>query len=95
MTKFLFPFVLATITGSDHRDYAIPDITKSALVVNLPPNVVNLPPNVVNLPPNVVNLPPTSVNMPPPDYNALYAAADIVNVHGGSVASLQGGFLYI
>ncbi|XP_035829229.1 discoidin domain-containing receptor 2, partial [Aplysia californica] len=62
--------------GGEHRDYAVPDITKSALVVNLPPR--GSAPNKLSLMDK------------PPNYDALYAAADIVNVHGGSVPSMQG-----
>ncbi|XP_059166256.1 discoidin domain-containing receptor 2-like isoform X2 [Physella acuta] len=61
---------------SEPRDYAVPDITKSALVVNLPPRAT-APKQL-------------AIMDKPPNYDALYAAADIVNVHGGSVPSMQG-----
>ncbi|KAK0063350.1 discoidin domain-containing receptor 2 [Biomphalaria pfeifferi] len=62
---------------SEPRDYAVPDITKSALVVNLPPRVATAPKQL-------------ALMDKPPNYDALYAAADIVNVHGGSVTNMQG-----
>lgn len=65
----------------DSRDYAVPDITKSALVVNLPPR----PPR----PPMLLPAMNGSLDKPP-NYDALYAAADIVNVHGPNIPSLQG-----
>lgn len=55
---------------SEHRDYAVPDITKSALVVALPPRA---PPSQLPL-----------LSEKPPNYDALYAAADIVHVHGAA-----------
>ncbi|CAG5136400.1 unnamed protein product, partial [Candidula unifasciata] len=61
---------------SEVRDYAVPDITKSALVVDLPPRVSS---------PNQI-----TGGDKPPNYDALYAAADIVNVHGTSIPSMQG-----
>lgn len=64
------------VSGAEPRDYAVPDITKSALVVNLPPRISA---------PNQL-----AIMDKPPNYDALYAAADIVNVHGGSVPSMQG-----
>jgi hypothetical protein len=64
------------LSGSETRDYAVPDITKSALVVNLPPRVPT---------PNQLAL----VDKPP-NYDVLYAAADIVNLHGRSIPSMQG-----
>ncbi|XP_041368248.1 discoidin domain-containing receptor 2-like isoform X2 [Gigantopelta aegis] len=70
-----------TIQGS--RDYAVPDVTKSALVVNLPPRPARPP---MSLPAVQVG----SVLDKPPNYDALYAAADIVNVHGANVPSMQG-----
>ena len=57
-------------SGGDQQDYAIPDITKSALVVNLPPRSSNKKHSLIDKPPN---------------YDALYAAADIVNAHGDSM----------
>lgn len=57
------------------RDYAVPDVTKSALVVNLPPR----PPRSTN-----------PLDKPPPNYDALYAAADIVNAPASNIPSLQG-----
>ena len=65
------------------RDYAVPDVTKSALVVNLPPRAARPP---MSLPAVQVG----GVLDKPPNYDALYAAADIVNVHGANVPSLQG-----
>ncbi|KAH9500701.1 Epithelial discoidin domain-containing receptor 1 [Bulinus truncatus] len=62
---------------SEPRDYAVPDITKSALVVNLPPRAATAPKQL-------------ALMDKPPNYDALYAAADIVNVHGGSVTNMQG-----
>ena len=49
---------------TDCRDYAVPDVTKSALKVALPPV---LPPQVPRL------------DLAPPTYDALYAAADVVS----------------
>ncbi|RUS76412.1 hypothetical protein EGW08_015822, partial [Elysia chlorotica] len=61
----------------DHRDYAVPDITKSALVVALPPRA---PPSQLPL-----------LAEKPPNYDALYAAADIVHVHGAASGGLGHG----
>lgn len=58
------------------RDYAVPDVTKSALVVNLPPRPPRGTANVLD--------------KPPPNYDALYAAADIVNAPASNIPSLQG-----
>lgn len=58
------------------RDYAVPDVTKSALVVNLPPR----PPRGAS----------GALDKPPPNYDALYAAADIVNAPASNIPSLQG-----
>ena len=59
------------LTGpAEHRDYAVPDITKSALVVALPPRA---PASQLPL-----------LAEKPPNYDALYAAADIVTVHGAA-----------
>ena len=58
------------------RDYAVPDVTKSALVVNLPPR----PPRGAT----------NALDKPPPNYDALYAAADIVNAPASNIPSLQG-----
>ncbi|KAK3781338.1 hypothetical protein RRG08_018964 [Elysia crispata] len=55
---------------AEHRDYAVPDITKSALVVALPPRA---PASQLPL-----------LAEKPPNYDALYAAADIVTVHGAA-----------
>ncbi|XP_055955868.1 discoidin domain-containing receptor 2 isoform X2 [Patella vulgata] len=64
--------------SNESQDYAVPDITKSALIVNLPPR----PPQ------SLPNVEPVMMNGPPPNYDALYAAADVVNVQ--NVSSLQG-----
>ncbi|XP_046560812.1 discoidin domain-containing receptor 2-like [Haliotis rubra] len=75
------PELPASPESGDSRDYAVPDITKSALVVNLPPR----PPR----PPMLLPAMNGSLDKPP-NYDALYAAADIVNVHGPNIPSLQG-----
>lgn len=66
-----------SIQGAEMRDYAVPDVTKSALVVNLPPR----PPR---------NGSAGILDKPPPNYDALYAAADIVNAPASNIPSLQG-----
>ncbi|KAK7504484.1 hypothetical protein BaRGS_00004350, partial [Batillaria attramentaria] len=67
----------AVVDGAEMRDYAVPDVTKSALVVNLPPR----PPR---------NGSASILDKPPPNYDALYAAADIVNAPASNIPSLQG-----
>lgn len=66
---------------SDSRDYAVPDVTKSSLTVSLPPR----PPR----PPKGTPIMGNTLDKPP-NYEALYAAADIVNVHVPNIPSLQG-----
>lgn len=65
----------------DSRDYAVPDVTKSSLTVSLPPR----PPR----PPKGTPIMGNTLDKPP-NYEALYAAADIVNVHVPNIPSLQG-----
>ncbi|PVD21718.1 hypothetical protein C0Q70_17518 [Pomacea canaliculata] len=73
---FFFPSLfLPSSSWAGMRDYAVPDVTKSALVVNLPPR----PPRSTN-----------PLDKPPPNYDALYAAADIVNAPASNIPSLQG-----
>ncbi|XP_052828814.1 discoidin domain-containing receptor 2 isoform X2 [Octopus bimaculoides] len=66
---------------NDSRDYAVPDVTKSSLTVSLPPR----PPR----PPKGTPIMGNTLDKPP-NYEALYAAADIVNVHVPNIPSLQG-----
>ncbi|KAL3871566.1 hypothetical protein ACJMK2_039557 [Sinanodonta woodiana] len=67
---------------TDSRDYAIPDVTKSALVVALPPlrSALHTPvrPNGTN----ALDKPPT--------YDALYAASDVLSTQVPNIPSLQG-----
>ncbi|CAE1141701.1 DDR2 [Acanthosepion pharaonis] len=75
---------LSDLRGSctnDSRDYAVPDVTKSSLTVSLPPR----PPR----PPKGTPIMGNTLDKPP-NYEALYAAADIVNVHVPNIPSLQG-----
>ena len=74
-------FIVCVIT--DSRDYAVPDVTKSALVVALPPIYPPQPPirGQSSL--------KSSVDTPPPTYDALYAAADVINAQGLNIPSLQ------
>ena len=67
----------------DSRDYAVPDVTKSALVVALPPIYPPQPP--VRVQSNLIG----AVDTPPPSYDALYAAADVINAQGLNIPSLQ------
>ncbi|XP_060568273.1 discoidin domain-containing receptor 2-like isoform X2 [Ruditapes philippinarum] len=67
---------------NDSRDYAVPDVTKSALKVALPPIYPPQPPVRVQ--------PLNQLDLPPPTYDALYAAADIVNSQGLNIPNLQG-----
>lgn len=71
------------------RDYAVPDVTKSALVVALPPQPPQ-PPNRGTL--NPAQSQPLMMNSldKPPTYDALYAAADVINVQVPNIPSLQG-----
>ncbi|XP_064615973.1 discoidin domain-containing receptor 2-like isoform X2 [Liolophura sinensis] len=69
------------------RDYAVPDVTKSSLVVALPPS---RPPRPIK-PPPVTTPNMTNTLEKPISYDALYAAADIINVHSGpNMSNLQG-----
>ncbi|WAR31293.1 DDRA-like protein [Mya arenaria] len=67
----------------DCRDYAVPDVTKSALKVALPPVY---PPQVPTLRGATLN----QLDLAPPTYDALYAAADVVNHQGLNIPNLQG-----
>ncbi|XP_053381060.1 discoidin domain-containing receptor 2-like isoform X2 [Mercenaria mercenaria] len=67
---------------NDSRDYAVPDVTKSALKVALPPIYPPQPPVRVQ--------PLNQLDLPPPTYDALYAAADVVNSQGLNIPNLQG-----
>ncbi|CAC5363993.1 DDR2 [Mytilus coruscus] len=71
------------------RDYAIPDVTKSALVVALPPQPPQPP---LRGTPNPTQGQPILINSldKPPTYDALYAAADVINVQVPNIPSLQG-----
>ena len=66
----------------DMRDYAVPDVTKSALVVSLPPIYPPQPPirgqGLMN-----------PLDLAPPTYDALYAAADVVSSHALNIPNLQ------
>ncbi|XP_052789202.1 discoidin domain-containing receptor 2-like isoform X2 [Mya arenaria] len=68
---------------NDCRDYAVPDVTKSALKVALPPVY---PPQVPTLRGATLN----QLDLAPPTYDALYAAADVVNHQGLNIPNLQG-----
>jgi discoidin domain receptor family protein 2 len=72
----------------DSRDYAVPDVTKSSLVVALPPTPRATPTPVppVRVPSNALDKPPT--------YDALYAAADIVNVVVPNIQGVSGNNVY-
>ncbi|KAL5012628.1 hypothetical protein ScPMuIL_011179 [Solemya velum] len=78
------PDVPPTPYSTDSRDYAVPDVTKSSLIVALPPQRVPAPPVRAGstLSTNTIDKPPT--------YDALYAAADVVNVQVPNIPSLQG-----
>ena len=68
---------------ADSRDYAVPDVTKSALVVALPPIYPPQPP--LRGQSSLTG----AVDIPPPTYDALYAAADVINAQGLNIPSLQ------
>ncbi|XP_048779029.2 discoidin domain-containing receptor 2-like isoform X2 [Ostrea edulis] len=71
------------------RDYAVPDVTKSALVVALPPHTqtpIRVSPANNGTPIMMTN----SLSEKPPTYDALYAAADIVHVNVPNIPNLQG-----
>ncbi|XP_052259022.1 discoidin domain-containing receptor 2-like isoform X2 [Dreissena polymorpha] len=70
-------------TCNDSRDYAVPDVTKSALKVALPPIY---PPQVPKLRGMVLN----QLDLTPPNYDALYAAADVVHQQSLNIPNLQG-----
>lgn len=71
------------------RDYAVPDVTKSALVVALPPQPPQPPLRSTPVPSQGT---PMLINAldKPPTYDALYAAADVINVQVPNIPSLQG-----
>ena len=81
-----FPFLYIF---TDSRDYAVPDVTKSALVVALPPIYPPQPP--VRGQASILG----AVDTPPPTYDALYAAADVINAQGLNIPSLQVGHILI
>jgi len=71
------------------RDYAVPDVTKSALIVALPPHTqtpIRVSP-ANNGTPIMIN---NCLSEKPPTYDALYAAADIVHVNVPNIPNLQG-----
>ncbi|XP_062610234.1 discoidin domain-containing receptor 2-like isoform X3 [Saccostrea cucullata] len=71
------------------RDYAVPDVTKSALIVALPPHTqtpIRVSPANNGTPIMMTN----SLSEKPPTYDALYAAADIVHVNVPNIPNLQG-----
>lgn len=71
------------------RDYAVPDVTKSALIVALPPHTqtpIRVSP-ANNGTPIMMN---NCLSEKPPTYDALYAAADIVHVNVPNIPNLQG-----
>ena len=73
----------------DSRDYAVPDVTKSALIVALPPHTqtpIRVSP-ANNGTPIMIN---NCLSEKPPTYDALYAAADIVHVNVPNIPNLQG-----
>ncbi|KAJ8300153.1 hypothetical protein KUTeg_021672 [Tegillarca granosa] len=74
-------------SNSSPRDYAVPDVTKSALIVALPPQ----PPTRVT-PTSKQSTPGVMMNSldKPPTYDALYAAADVINVQVPNIPSFQG-----
>ena len=75
------------------RDYAVPDVTKSALVVNLPPRPPRGGASGTGTGTGNGTTGTTGTNgldKPPPNYDALYAAADIVNAPASNIPSLQG-----
>ncbi|XP_053381062.1 discoidin domain-containing receptor 2-like isoform X2 [Mercenaria mercenaria] len=61
----------------DGQDYAVPDVTKSALMVTFPHSRPN-------------NTQTNNLDKPPPQYDALYAASDIINSQVPNIPSLQG-----
>ena len=67
--------LLCPVCVTEGQDYAVPDVTKSALMVTFPQARVNIQPN--------------NLDKPPPTYDALYAASDIVNAHAPNIPSLQ------
>ena len=66
------------VTGA--RDYAVPDVTKSALNAALLP----IYPPVSTLRGHVLN----QLDIPPP-YDPLYAASDVVSAQGLNIPNLQ------
>ena len=76
----------------DSRDYAVPDVTKSALVVALPPQPPQPPQPPIRITANPAQGVPMMINSldKPPTYDALYAAADVINVQVPNIPSLQG-----
>ncbi|XP_069120897.1 discoidin domain-containing receptor 2-like isoform X1 [Argopecten irradians] len=79
--------------GADSRDYAVPDVTKSALVVALPPQPPQPPLRSNATPKSAGGTPSLMTNSldKPPTYDALYAAADVINnMQVPNIPSLQG-----
>ncbi|XP_060568276.1 discoidin domain-containing receptor 2-like [Ruditapes philippinarum] len=63
--------------SNEGQDYAVPDVTKSALMVTFPHSRQN-------------NSQTNNLDKPPPQYDALYAASDIINSQVPNIPSLQG-----
>ncbi|KAL8625922.1 hypothetical protein ACOMHN_012514 [Nucella lapillus] len=76
----------------ERRDYAVPDLTKSALVVKLPPRPPRAPSSASTGSGSGATAMTDLVKggPPPPNYDALYAAADIVSATASNIPSLQG-----
>lgn len=74
---------LVSFTGG--RDYAVPDVTKSAMNAAILPMY---PPQTL-LRGQVIN----QLDMPPPAYDPLYAASDVVSAQGLNIPNLQVGVL--
>lgn len=76
-----YPDVFIFLFSSGARDYAVPDVTKSAL------NAAMLPiyPPQASLRGQTLN----QLDMAPPAYDPLYAAADVVSSQGLNIPNLQ------
>jgi len=66
------------LSFADGQDYAVPDVTKSALMVTFPST--RQPSNQSQ---------PNNLDKTPPTYDALYAAADIISSQVPNIPSLQ------
>ena len=66
------------VSFADGQDYAVPDVTKSALMVTFPST--RQPSNQSQ---------PNNLDKTPPTYDALYAAADIISSQVPNIPSLQ------